>query len=135
MFLNLNNKKIREITNTEINEEKCFYKLKFINTTKQYIEHCRLIPSNILIAFKNNRIHNKVKNNEKFLSSIEVSKNENDNSLIIRFSSIIKIIRMTIEFENSLVFAEILNLSSNNPIIKHNNNPKKKEKYSLVFVK
>ena len=60
-------------------------------------------------------MHNKVKNNEKFLSSTEVSINENDNSFIIRFSSIIKIIRMTSEFESSLVFAEMLYLSSINP--------------------
>ena len=90
-----------------------------------------MIPSNILIAFKKSKIHNKVKNNENFLSSIGASRNEKDNSLIIRFSSIIKTIKIIIELEISLVLAEILCLSSSNPIIKHNDKPKKKEKYSL----
>jgi hypothetical protein len=50
-----------------------------------YKPTCRLIPSNILSAFKNNKKETIVKKNENDFSSITWSVNENFNSVIKRF--------------------------------------------------
>ena len=60
---------IQRITNA-------FFNIKIINTNKTYMLVCKLIPSNMLIAFINARKQNIVKMYETFPNSILFSKKD-----------------------------------------------------------
>ena len=102
---------------------------------KKNVEDWRLIPSNILHAFINNKKHNTVKKYEKFPNWIILFIKEKCNSEIkISLFKNIKLIKQ-IKNKKSLMFGVKFFLSSYNPIKKRMNPIEIKKINSYSFLK